>query len=68
MIRVNLLKDALDKKNKTIDDLAKLLNISKQSLYFRLNEKVLFKINEVRLIKKELEWDNDTFNSIFLSE
>lgn len=68
MIRVNLLKDALDKKNKTIDDLAKLLNISKQSLYFRLNEKVLFKINEVRLIKKELELDNDTFNSIFLSE
>ncbi len=68
MIRVNLLKDALDKKDKTIDDLAKLLNISKQSLYFRLNEKVLFKINEVRLIKKELELDNDTFNSIFLSE
>ena len=68
MIRVNLLKDALDKKNKTIDDLAKLLDISKQSLYFRLNEKVLFKINEVRLIKKELELDNDTFNSIFLSE
>lgn len=68
MIRVNLLKDAMDSKGKTIDDLAKLLNISKQSLYFRLNEKVLFKINEVRMIKKYLELDSDTFNSIFFSE
>jgi len=68
MIRVNLLKDAMDSKGKNIDDLAKLLNISKQSLYFRLNEKVLFKINEVRMIKKYLELDSDTFNSIFFSE
>ena len=68
MIRVNLLKDALEKKDKTIDDLAKLLNISKQSLYFRLNEKVLFKINEVRMIKEYLELDSNTFNSIFFGE
>ncbi len=68
MIRVNLLKDALDRKNITIDDLAKKLGISKQSLYFRFNGKVLFKINEVKLIKDYLELDINTFNLIFFGE
>mgnify|MGYP003303309328 CR=1 FL=1 len=68
MIRINLLKDAMDRKNVTIDDLAEKLGISKQSLYFRLNGKVLFKINEVRLIKNYLELESDIFNSIFFSE
>ena len=68
MIRINLLKDAMDRKNITIDDLANKLNISKQSLYFRFNGKVLFKINEVRLIKDYLDLDSNTFNSIFFGE
>lgn len=68
MIRINLLKDAMDRKNTTIDDLAKKLGISKQSLYFRFNGKVLFKINEVKLIKDYLELDTNTFNLIFFSE
>lgn len=68
MIRINLLKDAMDRKAITIDDLAQKLGISKQSLYFRLNGKVLFKINEVKLIKDYLDLDNTTFCQIFLSE
>lgn len=68
MIRINLLKDAMDRKNITIDDLANKLNISKQSLYFRFNGKVLFKINEVKLIKNYLDLDSNTFNSIFFGE
>ena len=68
MIRINLLKDAMDRKNITIDDLAQRLGISKQSLYFRFNGKVLFKINEVKLIKDYLELDSGTFNSIFFNE
>ncbi len=67
MIRVNLLKDAMSQKNVTMDQLASVLEISKQSLYFRLSGKVLFKINEVKLIKKYLELDNETFNLIFLN-
>lgn len=68
MIRINLLKDAMDRKNITIDDLAKKLGVSKQSLYFRFNGKVQFKINEVRLIKNYLDLDSNIFNSIFFSE
>lgn len=68
MIRINLLKDAMDKKNITMDDLAKKLDIGKQSLYYRLNGKVLFKINEVRIVKEYLDLDNNTFNAIFFSE
>ena len=68
MIRINLLKDAMDRKNVTVDDLANKLNISKQSLYFRFNGKVLFKINEVKLIKDYLDLDSSIFNSIFFSE
>jgi len=68
MIRINLLKDAMDRKNITIDDLAKKLGVSKQSLYFRLNGKVQFKINEVRLIKNYLDLEGNIFNSIFFSE
>ena len=68
MIRINLLKDAMDRKNVTINDLSNKLNISKQSLYFRFNGKVLFKINEVKLIKDYLDLDSSTFNSIFFSE
>ena len=68
MIRINLLKDAMDRKHVTIDDLSNKLNISKQSLYFRFNGKVLFKINEVKLIKDYLDLDSSTFNSIFFSE
>ncbi len=67
MIRINLLKDAMDRKNVTMDDLANKLNIGKQSLYFRLNGKVLFKINEVRLIKDYLELDDETFILIFIN-
>lgn len=67
MIRINLLKDAMDRKNITMDDLANKLNIGKQSLYFRLNGKVLFKINEVKLIKDYLELDNETFILIFIN-
>lgn len=67
MIRINLLKDAMDRKNITMDDLSKKLNIGKQSLYFRLNGKVLFKINEVKLIKDYLDLDNETFYSIFFN-
>ncbi len=67
MIRINLLKDAMDRKNVTMDDLANKLNIGKQSLYFRLNGKVLFKINEVKLIKDYLELDNETFILIFIN-
>lgn len=68
MIRINLLKDAMDRKSITIDDLANKLNISKQSLYFRFNGKVLFKINEVKLIKDYLDLDIVTFNSIFFGD
>lgn len=68
MIRINLLKDAMDRKNITINDLAEKLGISIQSLYYRFNGKVLFKINEVRLIKNYLELDNEMFNLIFFSE
>ena len=68
MIRINLLKDAMDRKNITVDDLAQKLGISKQSLYFRFNGKVLFKINEVKLIKEYLELDSNTFNLIFFGE
>ena len=68
MIRINLLKDAMDRKNVTIDDLSNKLNISKQSLYFRFNGKVLFKINEVKLIKDYLDLDSNTFNTIFFGE
>lgn len=67
MIRINLLKDAMDRKNVTMDDLANKLNIGKQSLYFRLNGKVLFKINEVKLIKDYLELDDETFILIFIN-
>ena len=67
MIRINLLKDAMDRKNVTMDDLANKLNIGKQSLYFRLNGKVLFKINEIRLIKNYLELDDETFILIFIN-
>lgn len=67
MIRINLLKDSMDRKNITMDDLAKKLGISKQSLYYRLNGKVLFKINEVQVIKDYLELDFETFTSIFFN-
>ena len=64
-IRINLLKDALEKENKTLDDLAKHFNISKQSLYYRLNGRVLFKINELQDLKDFLNLDFDSFCKIF---
>lgn len=65
MIRINLLKDAMERKNVTIDDLAKHLGICKQSLYYRFNGKVLFKINEVKSIKEYLELDSNMLSTIF---
>lgn len=65
MIRINLLKDSMQKKAITMDDLANKLQISKASLYYRLNGKVLFKINELQEIKDYLDLDFATFKEIF---
>ena len=65
MIRINLLKDSMQKKAITMDDLANKLQISKASLYYRFNGKVLFKINELQEIKDYLDLDFATFKEIF---
>lgn len=67
MIRINLLKDAMEQKNVTMDDLAKELGVCKQSLYYRLKGKVEFKISEVDKIKHFLDLDIKTFADIFLN-
>ena len=68
MIRINLLKDAMERKNITMDDLAKELKLCKQSLYYRLKGKIEFKISEVDKVKRYLELDIKTFAAIFLDD
>ena len=66
MIRINLLKDAMDRKNVSMDDLANELKMCKQSLYYRLKGKIQFKITEMDKVKQYLELDIKTFADIFL--
>lgn len=61
MMAAQEIKVALAKKNMTQQDLAKLLNISTNSLSKKMNGKVSFKLSEAQAIVEYLEVEPSIF-------
>lgn len=68
MIKVNLLEARMKEKEVKYDDLAKVLNMSYQSLHKRVKGKVDFRLNEIVQIKKFLNLEKEQIDIIFFRE
>ena len=65
MTNTNKFKAALVRKGMTAGDLAELIGISRQSLSYRMNNIVEFRISEVEKISQILELTLEEKNLIF---
>lgn len=65
MTNTNEFKAALVRKGMTAGDLAELIGISRQSLSYRMNNIVEFRISEVEKISQILELTLEEKNLIF---
>lgn len=61
----NKLKGKYISKGYKAEDIAKVLNMSKQSFYARLNNEIPFKDYEILTIKNFLDIKNEEIDSIF---
>lgn len=66
MIKKNLLKAELTKKNYCFKDVADWLGISRTAMTRRLNGTVPIDVVEIDVILKKLQLDNKTAGEIFL--
>lgn len=62
------LKAEIARKNLSVPQLAKLINMDKKTMYSRINGHTDFKQSEVALISKVLELNQDEIMSIFFAD
>ena len=68
MINIPKLRGKIVENEMSISDLAEKMEISKSTLYQKINGNVSFTIDEVILIAKMLDLTKDEFNNIFFAD
>jgi hypothetical protein len=67
MVNSNALKGAIIREGLTQVELAKFVNLTKQSLNYKILNKATFNINEVAIIRKVLNLSSEELISIFFA-
>lgn len=67
MTNLKLLNEEIKKSGKTITHLSKIMGISREGLYKKLNGETEFKVSEASLIVNELNLDNELKTKIFFA-
>lgn len=62
---VHYLKYLIKSKDLTLDEVARLLGMSKQALYKKLNGTIEWYLKDIKCLKELLEMSNDDFNKVF---
>lgn len=66
MVNKHLLKSEIIKKDLTFNNLCKLLKITRQTFYNKINNKTNFSIKEMYMLKKILNLTDTEFIDIFI--
>ena len=62
---VHYLKYLIKSKGLTLDEVARMLGMSKQALYRKLNGTIEWYLRDMKCLKELLEMSNDDFNKVF---
>lgn len=68
MTDLEKLRKVIENSGLRFNYIAKNLNLSRETLYHKLDGKTEFKVSEVNKLTKILNMDNDTRNSIFFGD